>query len=327
MTATPIPRTLAMSIFGDLEMLVLDEMPIGRKPTKTFTFPFSKKSWIDKMWEKIRKEIDNGKVTFVICPKISETEEEEIDDIFFGSQLLLQNIENKDGSSDNSEDTQLTSNGQLKLQEDFSLASVKETVNELKNMKIFENIRIEGLSGKTKPNEKDEIISRFSKGETKILVSTTVVEVGIDIPKASSIVILDAQQFGLSTLHQLRGRVGRSQDESTCFLVSHLPLQKKELDLASKRLEAICSINDGFALAESDLSIRGEGDILGGKQSGVRSALKLLRVMKDVNIITIAREGAKLLLDRDPDLSNHEVLKQVIERYESDFDQDIIVKY
>jgi ATP-dependent DNA helicase RecG len=300
------------------------------------------------MWEVVREEIDKGKVAYVVCPMISQKEAEaetDEDDIFFGAQILLDeikieettSIENgifeviNDGRGGKNTQTPLVDkkSGQFAFGGVAELHSVDETVRNLRSSPLFKGIEIEGLHGKTNQREKDRIFTQFNSGEIKLLVSTTVVEVGVDVKDATVMVILDANRFGVSTLHQLRGRIGRNDDNSICFLVTNFPIRgdEEERNVSQRRLSAVVNTNDGFKLAEDDLQIRGEGDILGGKQSGVNSALKLLKVIEDAELISDARKRAERLLEKDPSLSNHPDIKTVLDNYTKRYPKDIVIKY
>ena len=248
MTATPIPRTLAMTLYGDLDVSVIDELPPGRKPiTTTHIF----RSRTDSLYSFIRKQIDEGRQAYVVYPLISESE-----------KLDLQNLE--DG------------------------------YNKLCN--IFCDYRLSKLHDKMKPKEKDEEMRRFASGETQILVSTTVIEVGVDVPNASVMVIENAERFGLSQLHQLRGRVGRGASQSYCVLVTDYKLSEE----TRKRMEIMTTSNDGFEIAEADLKLRGPGDMEGTQQSGIAFDLKIANLARDEQLLQYVREVARALLDADP---------------------------
>lgn len=258
MTATPIPRTLAMTLYGDLDVSVIDELPPGRKPITT-THIFRNRA--DSLYSFIRKQIDEGRQAYVVYPLISESE-----------KLDLQNLE--DG------------------------------YNKLCN--IFCDYRLSKLHGKMKPKEKDEEMHRFASGETQILVSTTVIEVGVDVPNASVMVIENAERFGLSQLHQLRGRVGRGASQSYCVLVTDYKLS----DETRKRMEIMTTSNDGFEIAEADLKLRGPGDMEGTQQSGIAFDLKIANLARDEQLLQYVREIARSVLDTDPahDNPNYRVI-------------------
>lgn len=260
MTATPIPRTLAMTLYGDLDVSVIDELPPGRKPINT-SHIFRNRA--DSMYSFIKKQLQEGRQVYVVYPLISESE-----------KLDLQNLE--DG--------------------------YKQLCN------IFCDYRLSKLHGKMKPKEKDDEMRRFASGETQILVSTTVIEVGVDVPNASVMVIENAERFGLSQLHQLRGRVGRGASQSYCILVTDYKLSEE----TRKRMEIMTASNDGFEIAEADLKLRGPGDIEGTQQSGIAFDLKIANLARDERLLQYVREVAREIVKSDPERSNP--LYQVIWR-------------
>ena len=250
MSATPIPRSLAVTLFGNLNISVIDEKPQGRKPSltylvnpeKTFMRNNMKTTWDERLWEKVFEETQQGNCVYVVVPKIGEN----------------------DSQNPTSE-----------------LSSISKIVEKLENMPLFENVKIQTLSSKTTPEDKEKIIENFTTGHAPILVSTTVIEVGVDVKKATMIVIMDAHRFGLATLHQLRGRVGRNDKESFCMLVTSLP----EDHASYGKLEEFTKTDNGFKIAELDLQNRKEGDILGNKQSGKKTSLRFLELVKDNKLI------------------------------------------
>lgn len=252
MTATPIPRTLAMTLYGDLEVSVIDELPPGRKPISTQHI-FRNRA--DQMYSFIRKQLQEGRQIYVVYPLISESE-----------KLDLKNLE--DG--------------------------YKQLCN------IFCDYRLSKLHGKMKPKEKDEEMRRFASGETQMLVSTTVIEVGVDVPNASVMVIENAERFGLSQLHQLRGRVGRGASQSYCILVTDYKLSED----TRKRMEIMTGSNDGFEIAEADLKLRGPGDIEGTQQSGIAFDLKIANLARDEKLLQYVREVARAIVEDDAQGTN-----------------------
>ena len=252
MTATPIPRTLAMTLYGDLDVSVIDELPPGRKPITT-THIFRNRT--DSLYSFIRRQIDEGRQAYVVYPLIKENE-----------KLDLKNLE--------------------------------DCYNQLCN--IFCDYKLSKLHGKMKPKEKDEEMRRFASGETQILVSTTVIEVGVDVPNASVMVIENAERFGLSQLHQLRGRVGRGASQSYCVLVTDYKLSED----TRKRMEIMTSSNDGFEIAEADLKLRGPGDMEGTQQSGIAFDLKIANLARDEQLLQYVREVARKVIDTDPNHDN-----------------------
>ena len=261
MTATPIPRTLAMTLYGDLDVSVIDELPPGRKPINT-SHIFRNRT--DSLYSFIRSQINEGRQAYVVYPLISESE-----------KLDLKNLE--DG------------------------------YNQLCN--VFCDYRLSKLHGKMKPKEKDEEMRRFASGETQILVSTTVIEVGVDVPNASVMVIENAERFGLSQLHQLRGRVGRGASQSYCILVTDYKLSED----TRKRMEIMTTSNDGFEIAEADLKLRGPGDMEGTQQSGIAFDLKIANLSRDEQLLKFVREVARGVVAADPQC-NSELYRVVWER-------------
>ena len=248
MTATPIPRTLAMTIYGDLDVSVIDELPPGRKPIQTL-HKFD--TQLTTLYQSIRRQIELGRQVYIVFPLIKESEKSD-----------LKNLE-----------------------EGF------ETLKE-----AFPDYRLSKVHGRMKPVEKEEEMDKFVKGETQILVATTVIEVGVNVPNASVMVILDAQRFGLSQLHQLRGRVGRGCDQSYCILVTNYKLSED----TRKRIDIMCDTNDGFRIAEADLKLRGPGDLEGTQQSGIAFDLKIANIARDGQLVQLARQEAQAIIEADP---------------------------
>ncbi len=256
MTATPIPRTLAMTLYGDLDVSVIDELPPGRKPISTI-LRFD--SGADKMYSGIRKQIEAGRQVYIVYPLIKESEKSD-----------LKNLE--------------------------------EGYNYVKN--LFKEYEVCMVHGKMKSSEKEEEMQKFASGKAKIMVATTVIEVGVDVPNASVMVIENAERFGLAQLHQLRGRVGRGAEQSYCILKTTHKLSEN----SRKRLDIMCKTNDGFEIAEADLKLRGPGDMEGTQQSGMAFNLKIANITRDAQILQLARDCASRVLERDPDLSQPEHL-------------------
>ena len=281
LTATPIPRTVAMTVFGDLDISTIAELPGGRVPIKSFVV--HNKQLYDRTWVRAAEEIAAGRQVFVVCPAIDPKELE--DD---GEQPA------ETGAADAPR----------------AIANVTETTAELASNPALAGAHIEMLHGRLSSDEKDAIMQRFARGEIDLLVATTVIEVGVDVPNASTMVILDADRFGVSQLHQLRGRVGRGGVASVCLFVTHA----EDGTLARERVEAVASTLDGFELAQKDLELRQEGDVLGTTQSGGRSSLRLLRVAKDGVLIEEARELASAVLDVDPTLQDYPELRDALVR-------------
>ena len=249
MTATPIPRTLAMTLYGDLDVSVIDELPPGRKPVRT-THVFD--SRMTTLYDGIRQQIHEGRQVYIVFPLIEESEKSDLKNLEEGFEVLRQ---------------------------------------------VFPEFRLSKVHGKMKPKDKEEEMQRFVSGETQILVATTVIEVGVNVPNASVMVILDAQRFGLSQLHQLRGRVGRGADQSFCVLVTPFKLSEE----TRKRIDIMCDTNDGFRIAEADLKLRGPGDLEGTQQSGMAFDLKIADIARDGQLVQMARNEAQKIIEDDPE--------------------------
>ncbi|WP_328671675.1 ATP-dependent DNA helicase RecG [Streptomyces sp. NBC_00328] len=273
MTATPIPRTVAMTVFGDLETSVLDQLPAGRSPIASHVVPAADKPhFLTRAWERVREEVENGHQAYVVCPRIGDEDDDP----------------KKGGKKKPSEDEA----------EKRPPLAVLDVADQLTKGPL-QGLRVEVLHGRMHPDDKDAVMRRFAAGETHVLVATTVIEVGVNVPNATAMVIMDADRFGVSQLHQLRGRVGRGSAAGLCLLVSEMP----EASPARQRLNAVASTLDGFELSRIDLEQRREGDVLGQAQSGVRSSLRMLAVIEDEEIIEEAREEATAVVAADPDLT------------------------
>ncbi|MCX4979414.1 ATP-dependent DNA helicase RecG [Streptomyces sp. NBC_00620] len=273
MTATPIPRTVAMTVFGDLETSVLDQLPAGRSPIATHVVPAADKPhFLSRAWERVREEVENGHQAYVVCPRIGDDEDDPA----------------KARSKKKSPEDEAEKRPPL---------AVLDIADQLANGAL-QGLKVEVLHGRMQPDDKDAVMRRFSAGETDVLVATTVIEVGVNVPNATAMVIMDADRFGVSQLHQLRGRVGRGSAPGLCLLVSEMP----EASPARQRLNAVASTLDGFELSRIDLEQRREGDVLGQAQSGVRSSLRMLAVIEDEDIIAEAREEATTVVAADPEL-------------------------
>ena len=256
MTATPIPRTLAMTLYGDLDVSIIDELPPGRKPVRT-THVFD--SRMTSLYDGIRRQIREGRQVYIVFPLIEESEKSDLKNLEDGFEVLRQ---------------------------------------------AFPEFRLSKVHGRMKPKDKEDEMQRFVSGETQILVATTVIEVGVNVPNASVMVILDAQRFGLSQLHQLRGRVGRGADQSFCILVTPLKLSEE----TRKRIDIMCDTNDGFRIAEADLKLRGPGDLEGTQQSGMAFDLKIADIARDGQIVQMARDEAQKIIDDDPECKSDKYL-------------------
>ncbi len=282
MTATPIPRTVAMTVFGDLEVSTLTELPVGRSPITTFVVPSGDKPhFLERAWQRVREEVGAGHQAFVVCPRIGAAESDEME------------VPVDDAADDEARRPPL---------------AVLDVAPELVAGPLA-GLRVEVLHGRMVPEAKDDVMRRFSTGEVDVLVATTVVEVGVDVPNATVMVVLDADRFGVSQLHQLRGRIGRGSAVGLCLLVTEL----SEGVPARGRLDAVAATTDGFELSRIDLESRREGDVLGASQSGRRSSLRLLSVLRDEDVIVAAREDAGALVAEDPTLEHHPALRAALD--------------
>lgn len=284
MTATPIPRTAAMTWFGDLDISWLTELPGGRKPIRTFVIPEADAHMMADMFWHIRRRIDEGERAYIICPRIEPSDAEDEGGGEADAPELLS-------------DAALGDTGEPRP----PLHAVVEIAQRLQSLPQFNGVRLCTLTGRDDDATKAQVMADFESGETPVMVATTVVEVGVDVPQASCITIFDADRYGLSQLHQLRGRVGRGGTDSWAFLVS----RAESGTVAQERLEVIAGSLDGAEIASRDLELRGAGDVLGDAQSGGKSSLKLLRVVQDARMIADARARAQELLAHDPDLEGH----------------------
>ncbi|HEX6523961.1 MAG TPA: ATP-dependent DNA helicase RecG [Streptosporangiaceae bacterium] len=276
MTATPIPRTVAMTVYGDLEVSTLTELPAGRSPIATYVVPAADKPhYLERAWERVREEVHQGRQAYVVCPRIG-------------------------GDFDDS-DTPPPPGRRQPL-------AVTEVATELTEGPL-NDLRIAILHGRLHPDEKDMVMREFSAGRIDVLLATTVIEVGVDVPNATVMVVTDAERFGVSQLHQLRGRVGRGTAPGLCLLVTEASPDSP----ARERLDAVAATVDGFKLARLDLEQRREGDVLGAAQAGRQSSLRLLQLLKDENLIGLAREEAVEVVEADPDLARHQAIKTAIE--------------
>jgi ATP-dependent DNA helicase RecG len=292
MTATPIPRTVAMTVFGDLDVSTLRELPLGRQPITTHLVPtIEKPTFLDRAWERIREEISLGHQAYIVAPRISAGTSEDADlDFLYG-----------EASPD--------------------IASVEDLGPKLQSGPL-KGLRIAPLHGRQSSEVKNATMQAFAQGEIDVLISTTVIEVGVDVPNATVMVIMDADRFGVSQLHQLRGRVGRGTSPGLCLLVTNADAESS----ARERLDAVSKTQDGFELSRIDLEQRREGDVLGATQSGSRSHLRLLRVLRDEALIESARESAAELLAQDPSLTSYPLLKEELKKLQADAAAEFIDK-
>lgn len=300
MTATPIPRTVAMTVFGDLDTSVLDQLPAGRQKITTHVVPLAEHPrWADRIWARAREEIDAGHQVYVVVPKIGGADtpgDAEAGQTLFGaSGLTGKGLGSQAAAGESARG---------------SLASVESTLEELEDVPALAGVRIEGLHGRMDTAEKNRVMTEFSAGRVDLLVSTTVIEVGVNVPNATLMIIMDADRFGISGLHQLRGRIGRGSLPGTCLLVTKQPAD----GVSRERLAAVAATTDGFELSRVDLEQRREGDILGAAQSGKKSTLKLLRALTDAKLIERARQDAFGIIEADPTLAKHPDLARTIDR-------------
>ncbi|MGW7051019.1 ATP-dependent DNA helicase RecG [Streptomyces sp. NPDC054887] len=284
MTATPIPRTVAMTVFGDLETSVLDQLPAGRSPIATHVVPAKDKPhFLARAWERVREEVENGHQAYVVCPRIGDGEDD-------GKRAGKKAAAAEDDPEKRPPLAVLEIAGQIAAGP-------------------LRGLRVEVLHGRMQPDDKDDVMRRFSAGEVDVLVATTVIEVGVNVPNATAMVIMDADRFGVSQLHQLRGRVGRGSAPGLCLLVSEM----HEASPARARLAAVAATLDGFELSRIDLEQRREGDVLGQAQSGVRSSLRMLAVIDDEEVIVAAREEAAAVVAADPELERLPELRTALD--------------
>ncbi|MFF9343594.1 helicase-related protein [Streptomyces sp. NPDC014773] len=296
MTATPIPRTVAMTVFGDLETSVLDQLPAGRSPIASHVVPAADKPhFLTRAWERVREEVGNGHQAYVVCPRIGDEEDRK------------KAAKRKPSAEDEAE-----------KRPPLAVLDVAEKLG----AGPLAGLRIAVLHGRMHPDDKDDVMRRFAAGELDVLVATTVIEVGVNVPNATAMVIMDADRFGVSQLHQLRGRVGRGSAPGLCLLVSEMP----EASPARQRLAAVAATLDGFELSRIDLEQRREGDVLGQAQSGVRSSLRVLTVIEDEEVIAAAREEATALVLADPDLDAHPGLRTALDALLSEEREEYLEK-
>jgi ATP-dependent DNA helicase RecG len=295
MTATPIPRTVAMTVFGDLETSVLDELPAGRSPIATHVVPAADKPhFLARAWERLREEITAGHQAYVVCPRIGDEEP--------AKTGKASAPDDPDDAGDAGSDAGAGPEGERRPP-----LAVLDVAARLGSGPLA-GLRVEPLHGRMAPDAKDDVMRRFTAGEVDVLVATTVIEVGVNVPNATVMVIMDADRFGVSQLHQLRGRVGRGSAAGLCLLVS----ESAEGGSARARLDAVAATLDGFELSRVDLEQRREGDVLGQAQSGTRSSLRMLAVIEDEEVIAAARDEAVRLVAEDPELEAHPALRAAL---------------
>jgi ATP-dependent DNA helicase RecG len=284
MTATPIPRTVAMTVFGDLDVSTLRELPKGRADIQSTVVPVTEQpQWLDRAWQRVREEVAKGHQVYVVCPRIGGDPESAM----------------QEPVADEQDD------GAVARRPPLAVADVAAMLVEgpLADLRVFM------LHGKLPAEEKDDLMRRFAAGDIDVLVATTVIEVGVDVPNASLMVVMDADRFGVSQLHQMRGRVGRGTVPGLCLLVTDAP----EGSRSRGRVEGVAATADGFELSRLDLENRREGDVLGASQSGRRSSLRLLSVLRDEDVILSARSAADAVVAGDPALSGHPLLAAAVD--------------
>jgi ATP-dependent DNA helicase RecG len=286
MTATPIPRTVAMTVYGDLEVSTLTELPAGRQPISTTVVPLDKPTWVERVWAKIREEVEEGRQVYVVCAR----------------------IDGDDGDGPAGDETLVATSAVADVAPDLAVR--------------LPGVRVDVLHGRLAPDVKEDTMRRFAAGRIDVLVATTVIEVGVDVANATVMVVMDAERFGISQLHQLRGRVGRGGHAGLCLLVTSAEAGTPARD----RLAGVAATLDGFELARLDVEQRREGDVLGARQSGRRTQLKLLRLLRDEDVITQARADAQALLADDPALEQHRPLRDAADALSAQSQADFLEK-
>ena len=297
MTATPIPRTVAMTVYGDLETSTLTELPAGRSAIATHVVPAADKPrYLERAWERVREEVSRGQQAYVVCPRIGDGPGTDTDEAGYPGEDEFADVDMTGGVPRGVVGTR---------RQPLSVLDVAATLD----AGPLAGLRLGILHGRLHPEEKDRVMREFAAGDIDVLVATTVIEVGVDVPNATAMVIMDAERFGVSQLHQLRGRVGRGTAAGLCLLVSEAPPATP----ARERLDAVAATLDGFQLSRLDLEQRREGDVLGAAQAGRRSSLRLLRLLPDEDLIRQAREDATAVVAADPDLAGHPALRAGID--------------
>jgi ATP-dependent DNA helicase RecG len=317
LTATPIPRTVAMTVFGDLDISTISELPSGRQPINSYLVPHANRRLVERVWERVAEEITKGHQVFVVCPAIDPTTAEPAEE---NAPSLADDSASRAtlGTTKKSK----VSTPSAPAPPAAPIANVTAVTESLRAHPLLQKARIAALHGRMPGETKDEVMRAFAVHKIDVLVATTVIEVGVDVPNASVMIVLDADRFGVSQLHQLRGRVGRGGVPGIALFVTGA----EENSMAWERVSAVVSTLDGFELAQRDLELRQEGDVLGSIQSGGRSSLRLLKVATDGDIIADAREIAAGLLDRDPDLAGEEPLREALARRLSETEAAFLAK-
>ncbi|NUO36663.1 MAG: ATP-dependent DNA helicase RecG [Dermatophilaceae bacterium] len=305
MTATPIPRTVAMTVFGDMETSTLRELPKGRSPITTHVVDADKPGWVDRTWQRVAEEVAKGHQAYVVCPRIGD-----VDDDAAGAATSADSSDEDAGWDDwDADDGAEGGEGGEGGAPERELTGVYAMLSTLQATPALEGVRLGVLHGRLDPDAKDATMRAFAAGDIDVLVATTVIEVGVDVPNASVMVVVDADRFGISQLHQLRGRVGRGAVPGLCLLMTRDPGER-----AVERLDQVAATTDGFELARADLLLRREGDVLGARQSGRGSSVRHLRLgrLEDEQIIADAREDAFALVADDPSLRAHPALAAAV---------------
>ncbi|WP_300610445.1 ATP-dependent DNA helicase RecG [Trebonia sp.] len=319
MTATPIPRTVAMTVFGDLEVSTLAELPVGRLPVVTHVVPAAERPrYLERAWERIREEVAAGRQAYVVCPRIGgEMPGADAE----GESVAAEDIGDASArDSTGADESALDGDAYLFGGEAADGAAGADFASRRPPLAVLDvapelaegplsGLRVGIMHGRLSPDEKDQVMTVFADGGIDVLVATTVIEVGVDVPNATTMVIMDAERFGVSQLHQLRGRIGRGEAAGLCLLVTEAPEGSPSRD----RVDGIAATSDGFRLSRLDLQQRREGDVLGAAQAGRHSSLKMLRLLSDEELIAFAREEASALIAADPQLTGHAALSQAID--------------
>jgi ATP-dependent DNA helicase RecG len=302
MTATPIPRTVAMTVFGDLETSTLTELPAGRQPIKTTVVPTTERpAWLERSWSRVREDVARGRQAYVVCARIGAGDADGAD----GADGA-----DDDGAGGAAEDRPQEATSPSVPRGVPRPAQAAVDVHAALSTGALAGLRVDLLHGRLAADDKDDVMRRFAAGQVDVLVATTVIEVGVDVPNATVMVVNDAERFGVSQLHQLRGRVGRGSDEGLCLLLTDLPAGHP----GRARLDAVASTTDGFALSRLDVTLRREGDVLGTRQSGRRSSLRLLSVVHDEQLIVEARDIATAVVQGDPSLDTVRPLQALVDQ-------------
>ena len=298
MTATPIPRTVAMTVYGDMTTSTLRELPRGRQPITSHVVPGHAPKWVPRTWRRVAEEVEAGGQVYVVCPRIGEVDDPDLP-----------------GAHDEGPGLPIPPSTEEGADADAQLHGVHQVARSLRSIAPTRRLVVEELHGRMVAEDKDGIMRAFGEGRIDVLVSTTVIEVGVDVPNATMMIVLDADRFGISQLHQLRGRVGRGGKPGLCLLVT----QGEGTDPATmERLEAVAATTDGFELARLDLETRREGDVLGASQSGGRSGLRFLRLSRDEELIVQAHDLAWATVEADPELEQHPDLAAELQRLDEE---------